>query len=97
MHRLDWKIPMFEIGYWLRTSRVGKGLMVEAVGAVKRFVIDELKAARVEIRCDEQNARSCRVAELAGFTLEGTHRRVSRDHHNALRDTRIYAFLPPLT
>jgi ribosomal-protein-serine acetyltransferase len=95
IHRHDWKIPMFEIGYWLRTSRVGSGYMVEAVKAVTAFALDALKANRVEVRCDDLNARSCRVAERAGFTLEGVHRNSSRDHRDSLRDTRIYALLPP--
>lgn len=94
IHRHDWKVPAFEIGYWMRTSRVGNGYMVEATNAVARFAIEHLKANRLEIRCDELNVRSRRVAERAGFTLEGIHRSDTRDHHGALRDTSIYAFLP---
>src|SRR4051794_7540818 len=28
---IDWKVPRFEIGYWMRTSFAGKGFMTEAV------------------------------------------------------------------
>ena len=39
----------------------------------------------------QQNDRSARVAERAGFALEGVLRSEKRDHYNSLRDTRIYA------
>src|ERR1044072_7495206 len=29
LHRIDWKVPRFEIGYWIRTSCCGKGYMTE--------------------------------------------------------------------
>ncbi len=95
--RMNWDVPMFEIGYWLRASQCGKGYMAEAVEAVKRFAIEHLKARRIEIRCDDRNVRSYRVAERAGFTLEGVLRSDARCTMDAakLRDTRVYAFIPP--
>lgn len=93
LHRMDWNVPKFEIGYWLRTSFCGQGLMTEAVAAIARFAFDELNAQRVEIRCDSRNERSARVALRAGFALEATLRHDSRDVEGALRDTRIYARL----
>src|SRR5438552_18097370 len=33
MHRIDWNVPMGELGYWLRTSFCGQGRMTEAVNA----------------------------------------------------------------
>lgn len=97
MPRLNWDVPTFEIGYWLRTSQCGKGYMHEAVEAVTRFAIEHLKARRIEIRCDDHNVRSARVAERAGFTLEGTLRSDARSGGDPtkLRDTRVYAFIPP--
>ena len=91
LHRIDWNVPKFEIGYWIRTSMAGKGLMTEAVKGIARFALDELKAARVEIRCDDLNQRSWRVAERAGFTLEGILRNECRQHEDKLRDTRVYS------
>ena len=91
MHRIDWKAPAMEIGYWLRKSRWGSGYMIEAANAVADFAMNALKANRVEIRCDQQNDRSARVAERAGFALEGVLRCEKRDHFNSLRDTRVYA------
>jgi RimJ/RimL family protein N-acetyltransferase len=57
-----------EIGYWLRTSATGRGVMTRAV----RAVVEVLAGAGIEravIHCDEANARSAAVAARAGFTL----------------------------
>ena len=42
LHRIDWNVPKFEIGYWLRTPHVGRGLMTEAVAAITQFAFNEL-------------------------------------------------------
>ena len=90
--RIDWSIPKFEIGYWMRNSYVGNGYMIEAVTAITVFAFDSLGAKRVEIRCDAQNDRSAAVARRVGFTQEGTLIAESRHHvSNDLRDTLIFA------
>ena len=70
LHRMDWSIPRFEIGYWVRTSCSGKGYITEAVNCIAKFAFEKLKAKRLEIVVDERNKRSCRVAERTGFILE---------------------------
>jgi RimJ/RimL family protein N-acetyltransferase len=89
--RLDWTIPMFEISYWLRTPYCGRGYMSEAVAAVERLCFDVFDAGRVEIRADFRNARSRRVAERAGYTLDGILRRQRRDTAGQLCDMCVYA------
>lgn len=94
LHRIDWEIPKFEIGYWLRTSYVGQGYMTEAVTSITDFAFDVLKAKRVEIRCDSLNERSASIAKRLNFPLEGILRSDRRDHINGeLRDTMIFAKL----
>ena len=93
MHRFDWKVPMVEIGYWLRTSRCGHGYMTEAVGRLVEMAFDQLGANRIEIRCDDGNDRSGRVAERLGFKLDGVLRCDSRGIAKELRDTRIYSMI----
>lgn len=98
LHRIDWKIRRFEIGYWCRTSYRGRGLIHEAVTALADFTFDALRARRVEVRMDDTNLPSQRVAERAGFTLEGVLRNYSLTPQGELRDTRVYsriASLPP--
>ena len=91
LHRFDLSVPRFEIGYWVRTSRVGSGYAAEAVRGLTDLAFDRLGAHRVEIRCNDRNARSWRVAERAGFELEGILRHESREVDGRLRDTRVYA------
>ena len=91
IHRMDWTVRRFEIGYWLRTSLYGQGYMTEAVHAIAGFAFDILHARRVEIRADELNYRSWRVAERCGFELEGTLRNEVVDEVGNPRNLRIYA------
>lgn len=91
LHRIDWKVRKFEIGYWVRTGFEGRGFVTEVAGALERLAFEQLGARRVEIRMDDRNERSWRVAERLGFTLEGILRKDSVDPTGATRDTRVYA------
>lgn len=95
MHVRGWDVPAFEIGYWVRTSFVGRGYASEAVRAFTAMAFDLLNAERVEIRTDDRNERSWRVAERCGFALEGVLRRDSRGVDGSVRDTRVYAKVRP--
>jgi RimJ/RimL family protein N-acetyltransferase len=91
---IDWEVPKFEIGYWCRTGFTGRGYITEAVRGITAFAFDALGARRVEIRCDSRNLASMRVAERAGFLLEGElhNNEVSTDGEP--RDTLIFALTP---
>lgn len=91
LHRIDWSVPKFEIGYWVRSNYAGRGYITEAVNGITAFALNMLKARRIEIRCDVKNERSAAVARRAGYTLEGTLRQDARDHFGQLRDTHIFA------
>lgn len=92
LHRIDWSIPKFEIGYWLDTKFEGHGYMTEAVARVTEFAFEELGARRVEIRCDEENSKSRAVAERLAYPLEGTLKQDSFGvDDNRLRNTCVYA------
>lgn len=88
-----WDVPRCEIGYWLNTRHCGQGLMTEAVQCITAMLFDQLQFTRVEIRMDNLNDRSWRVAERCGFQHEGTLRRDCLNVHGQLRDTRIYSRL----
>ncbi len=70
LHRMDWALRRFEIGYWVRSSAQGQGYVSEMVQRLCRLAFEQLRARRLEIRCDARNARSRAVAERNGFTLE---------------------------
>ncbi|TNF90511.1 MAG: N-acetyltransferase, partial [Gammaproteobacteria bacterium] len=88
--RLDWKVPKFEIGYWVRSDRVGQGYASESTWALARHAFEALGANRVELKMDDRNRKSWAVAERLGFALEGTLRNDVRVPDDSLRDTRIY-------
>ncbi len=94
LHSIDWSVPRFEIGYWLRSSFEGHGYMTEAVRALTAVCLERLEAERVEIRCDSRNRRSAGVALRAGYQLEATLRHHVRDNNSHLRDTLIFATFP---
>jgi RimJ/RimL family protein N-acetyltransferase len=91
LHRINWTIPKFEIGYWCRVSMQGKGYITEAVEGLTNFAFETLKARRVEIRCDEKNMRSRHVADRLGFPLEARLVNEGLNTRGELRNTLIYA------
>ncbi|WP_308721928.1 GNAT family N-acetyltransferase [Paenibacillus polysaccharolyticus] len=91
LHRMDWSARSFEIGYWVRTSRLGEGLVAEAVRGIEQFAIVHLQANRLEIRCDARNVRSASVAKRLGYTQEGILRRIKRDRTDAWVDMIIFS------
>ena len=82
-----------EIGYWLGDKATGHGYMQEAVRALETEAF-QAGINRIVIRNDTQNLRSARVAEKAGYTLEGIMRQDAwDDYHKRLRDTNIWSKL----
>nr|WP_316643880.1 GNAT family protein [uncultured Roseateles sp.] len=96
LHRLDWTVRRFEIGYWIRTSAQGQGFVAEAVRALTQMAFAELQARRIEIRMDDNNLRSRAVAERCGYEFEGLLRRDTLDVNGEPRDTRVYSRIEPL-
>ena len=91
LHRVDWDIPKFEIGYWCRKHFQGQGYITESTEAITNFAFETLGAKRVEIRCDSKNVRSRRIPDRLGFKLEGTLRNNSISASGKLRDTLVFA------
>jgi RimJ/RimL family protein N-acetyltransferase len=91
LHTIDWSLPKFEVGYWVRTSCKGQGLATEATVALAQLARGALGAVRLEIGSDARNTASRRVAEKSGFVLEGIKRHARRDVSGELADACIYA------
>ena len=92
---IDWGVPKFEIGYWCRSTHAGRGYASEATQALASFAFDEMQAVRVELRMDDRNERSWRVAERMGFELEGVLRGDARNNDGNIRNTRVYGLVDP--
>ncbi len=73
-------------------SQINTDNMTEAVQGICEYAFNELKARRLEIRCDTLNNKSKAIPERLGFLLEGTLRfeDTSVDGEK-LTDTYIYA------
>ncbi len=94
---VEWSDPgqsVATVGYWLRSGARGRGVATAATRLVARWVLGELGFERLELRADPQNAASCRVAERAGFRLDGTLRSVRYNARQRRRiDLRVYSLL----
>lgn len=62
------------LGYWVRTSAMGRGVAPAAVRLVADFAFRETEIIRLEIVCAIGNVRSQRVAEKVGAVREGVLR-----------------------
>lgn len=93
IYRPRWTVPAFELGFWGRSSLVGRGLFSEAVNALADYAFSNFSAKRVEAICDDLNTESIRLCERIGMQLEGTLRHERRAPDGSLRNTRIYSKL----
>jgi RimJ/RimL family protein N-acetyltransferase len=91
LHRIDWTLPRFEIGYWVRRSFGDRGYATEAVNALTRYAFQQLGAKRVEVRCDTHNLRSRAVVCKLRYAHEGTLLSDSTDAMGNPCDTMMYA------
>ena len=89
---LDWQNRTGQIGYWLGTEFVGRGLMTRAVQGLIHFGFYELDLNRIEIRAATGNERSRAIPERLGFKQEGILREAEwlNDH---FVDHAVYSML----
>ncbi|MFE9096501.1 GNAT family N-acetyltransferase [Streptomyces sp. NPDC007264] len=59
------------LGYWLAGSARGQGIAAEALRAVVRWALDDLRIPRLQLYVEPWNATSQRTAERVGFQREG--------------------------
>lgn len=67
-----------EIGYWVRTDELGKGIATQAAARVTQLGFEELGMHRLTLRIAVGNAPSERVAEKLGYAKEGLLRQEVR-------------------
>lgn len=93
LHRPNWCLPSFHLGYWIHRDFEGKGFITESTNALTRYAFQVLSARRVEIRCDGKNQRSLAVMKKLGFIQEGILRNDDIGADGSIRDTIITARL----
>ena len=91
LHRIDWALRSFNLGFWLRASALGQGYATEAVNLLTTLAFEQLQARRVEIRTDNTNLRCRAVAERCGFEFEGLLRCEAQGVNGEPIDTRVYS------
>ncbi len=82
-----------EIGYWVRSSAVGRGVATEASAAAARVALEVMGAHRVEIRMDSRNTASERIPIKLGLQREGLLRESTPAIDGVRGDSLIYAVL----
>jgi RimJ/RimL family protein N-acetyltransferase len=93
VHSIDVVQNDAEIGYWTAPAARGQGVAAGAVDAACRWVFATLPVDRIELCHAVENAASARVAEKAGFTLEGRLRRSYRYGDGVKHDELLWARL----
>jgi RimJ/RimL family protein N-acetyltransferase len=81
------------LGYWVRSSRRGRGIAGLATRLAARFAFEHLLLARVEVVVATGNISSLKVAEKIGAHREGILRNriiVGKDLHDAV----MFSFIP---
>ena len=95
VHWLDIDQHVAEIGYWVTREARGQGVAVRAVRLAARWVFDRCGMQRLQLRADEHNVASQRVAERTGFRREGVLRSMRYNARQRRRvDFVMYSLLP---
>ncbi|WP_338495681.1 GNAT family protein [Streptomyces sp. SJL17-4] len=81
-----------EIVYWLLPEARGGGVAAEATERVSRWAFDDLGLHRLRLCHSVANPASCRVAEKAGYSLEGTMRSALL-HADGWHDEHLHALV----
>ena len=93
LHRINLFGQDASIGYWTVPAARGRGIAGRAVAAVARWAFVALDLHRIELCHAVDNPASCRVADKAGFRLEGTLREAYRYGDGRRHDEHLHARL----
>jgi len=63
LNQINWDKKSANLGYWIRSSAMGKEIAVKAVKLLSKWGFENTDLARLEIKCAVENIRSQRVAE----------------------------------
>ncbi|MFI0213423.1 GNAT family N-acetyltransferase [Streptomyces lydicus] len=89
---IDLKEGSAEIVYWLLPAARGGGVTAEATGRISRWALNDLGLHRLRLCHSVANPASCRVADKAGYSLEGTMRSALL-HADGWHDEHLHALI----
>ena len=95
LHKVNQNNLSASIGYWTHPDERGRGLASAAVQLASTWALDQLRLKRLEIIHAVVNPASCKVAERAGFELEGTVRLGERYGDKQWYDEHIHGRVNP--
>jgi RimJ/RimL family protein N-acetyltransferase len=79
-----------EVVYWVLPEARGGGIAVAATRRLSRWALDDLGLHRLTLCHSTANPASCRVADKAGYTFEGTQRSALL-HADGWHDQHVHA------
>lgn len=92
-NQIEWSVPRFEVGYWVRKQFQRQGLALEALLALTDCAFKRFGARRVEVRIDPDNAASIKVAERAGLAFECRLKNYKARPGGQIADDLVYAMI----
>ncbi|WP_369360033.1 GNAT family N-acetyltransferase [Streptomyces sp. cg2] len=93
LHGIDQVNAQAKVGYRIARWTRGQGVATAAVRCVVGWALSELGLSRVVLTHGVENTASCRVAQKAGFDLEGTLRMAKRFGDGRLHDEHLHALV----
>jgi ribosomal-protein-serine acetyltransferase len=93
LNHVSRQYQMANLGYAVRTSRIGQGIATAAAKLVAHYGFEELGLQRLEIVVDQENAPSLKVAEKLGAVREGLLRNRLQVHGRAC-DAYMHSLIP---
>ncbi|MCQ2571601.1 MAG: GNAT family N-acetyltransferase [Alphaproteobacteria bacterium] len=90
---IDTKFQTAEIGYWLKKSARGQGLIDKLIPAIEKLGFENLNLRKITIWCDTENIASRRHAEKNNYILEGIQRERKIWPDGSIHSTAMYGKL----
>lgn len=89
---MNWQTRRAQVGYWLASDVLRRGIMTRCVAELERLGFDDLGLEKVEIHCAVENRASRGIPEKLGYREEGIIRR-AEDLYGSVVDHVVYGKL----
>lgn len=83
---IDLKSGKVDIGYWLRKSARGHGIINKLLPRIEKMAFEQDWCHKIQLECDAENIPSKTIAEKNGYVLEGVIRQDTKWPNGSLRD-----------